>query len=63
MDITIDLQAAASKIAHEIVCERFNYNDDKIYKNNTSSYCDEAQELFNRWESISHYLLNKIKKL
>lgn len=63
MEITIDIQDAATKLAEEIVYERFNYNDDAIYKGNTLIYCDEAQELFNKWESISYYLLNKLKKL
>jgi hypothetical protein len=64
MDITINLLEAASELAHEVVCAKFEDDDTAIYESTTNtitSYTEEAQELFNEWYDHYYDLLLNLK--
>jgi hypothetical protein len=63
MDIKINLLEAASELAHEVVCAKFEDDDNAIYENTSdtiTSYTEEAQDLFNEWYDHYYDLLNNI---
>lgn len=63
MEIKIDLLEAASELAHEVVCAKFEDDDNAIYENTTdviTVYTEEAQDLFNEWYDHYYDLLNNI---
>jgi hypothetical protein len=51
MNITINAMELASELAHDIVCAKFNDDDNLIYIEDADSthYTDNAQEVFNEW--------------
>lgn len=51
MNITINAMELASELAHDIVCAKFDDDDNLIYIEDADSthYTDEAQEVFNEW--------------
>lgn len=64
MEITIDLLETASELAHEVVCAKFEDDDNDIYEvvtNTITSYTKEAQELFNEWYDHYYNLLLNLK--
>lgn len=64
MNITINLLEAASELAHEVVCAKFEDDDNAIYENTTdtiTSYTKEAQDLFNEWYDHYYDLLLDLK--
>jgi hypothetical protein len=64
MDITINLLEVASELAHEVVCAKFEDDDNAIYESTTdtiTSYTEEAQDLFNEWYDHYYELLNNLK--
>lgn len=57
MDITINALELADELAHDMVCARFNDDDNAIYEGPTDTitvYTDKAQDVFNEW--YDHYL-------
>ena len=55
MNITINLLEVASDLAHEIVCAKFEDNEDLIYRDKnaeSTEYTENAQDLFNEWYDI-----------
>lgn len=63
MEIKIDLLEAASELAHEVVCAKFEDDDNAIYENTTDTvtvYTEEAQDLFNEWYDHYYDLLNNL---
>ena len=55
MNITINLLEVASELAHEIVCAKFEDNEDLIYRDKnaeSTEYTENAQDLFNEWYDI-----------
>jgi len=63
MNIEINLLEAASELAHEVVCAKFEDDDNAIYENTTDTitvYTEEAQDLFNEWYDHYYDLLNNI---
>jgi hypothetical protein len=64
MNITINLLEAASELAHEVVCAKFEDDDNAIYQSTTdtiTSYTEKAQGLFNEWYDHYYELLNNLK--
>jgi hypothetical protein len=64
MNITINLLEAASELAHEVVCAKFEDDDNAIYESTTdtiTSYTEKAQDLFNEWHDHYYELLNNLK--
>jgi hypothetical protein len=64
MNITINLLEAASELAHEVVCAKFEDDDNAIYESTTdtiTSYTEKAQGLFNEWHDHYYELLNNLK--
>lgn len=64
MNITINLLEAASELAHEVVCAKFEDDDNAIYESTTdtiTSYTEKAQGLFNEWYDHYYELLNNLK--
>ena len=64
MEITINLLEVASELAHEIVCAKFEDDDNEIYDNATdtiSVYSEQAQDLFNEWYDYYYNLLINLK--
>jgi hypothetical protein len=64
MNITINLLEAASELAHEVVCAKFEDDDNAIYESTTdtiTSYTEKAQGLFNEWYEHYYELLNNLK--
>jgi hypothetical protein len=51
MNITINAMELASELAHDMVCAKFNDDDNLIYIEDADSthYTDNAQEVFNEW--------------
>ena len=51
MNITINAMELASELAHDMVCARFNDDDNLIYIEDADGthYTDYAQEIFNEW--------------
>ena len=63
MNIEINLLEAASELAHEVVCAKFEDDDNAIYENTTdviTVYTEEAQGLFNEWYDHYYDLLNNL---
>ena len=63
MNIEINLLEAASELAHEVVCAKFEDDDNAIYENTTdviTVYTEEAQDLFNEWYDHYYDLLNNL---
>jgi hypothetical protein len=56
MNITVNAMELASELAHDMVCAKFNDDDNLIYIEDADSthYTDNAQEVFNEW--YDHYL-------
>ena len=64
MVIKIDLVEVASLLAHEIVCAKFEDDDDYMYEvvtDTTISYTEEVQDVFNEWYDHYYELLNNLK--
>lgn len=63
MEIRINLLEAASELAHEIVCAKFEDDDNLINMEDAHGiyYTEEAQELFNEWYDHYYNLLLNIK--
>jgi len=64
MEININLLEAASELAHEVVCAKFEDDDNAIYESTTdtiTSYTEEAQDLFNEWYDHYYNLLLNIQ--
>ena len=64
MNITVNLLEAASELAHEVVCAKFEDDDNAIYESTTdtiTSYTEKAQGLFNEWYDHYYELLNNLK--
>jgi hypothetical protein len=64
MEVTINLSDIASLLAHEIVCAKFEDDDDYMYEVITDteiSYIKEAQELFDEWYDYYYKLINNLK--
>lgn len=64
MEISINLLEAASELAHEVVCAKFEDDDSVIYENTTDTitvYSEEAQDLFNEWYDHYYDLLINLK--
>ena len=61
MELTINALELASNLAHDMVCARFNDDDNLIHIEDADGiyYTDNAQEVFNEW--YEHYL-NKIEQ-
>ena len=61
MELTINALELASNLAHDMVCARFNDDDNLIHIEDAHGihYTDNAQEVFNEW--YEHYL-NKIEQ-
>ena len=63
-NITINLLEAASELAHEVVCAKFEDDESAIYHSTTdaiTSYTGKAQDLFNEWYNHYYELLNNLK--
>jgi len=57
MNITINALELASELAHDMVCARFDDDENAIYEGPTDTitvYTDKAQDVFNEW--YEHYL-------
>jgi len=57
MNITINALELASELAHDMVCARFNDDENAIYEEpfaGVTNYTDKAQDIFNEW--YDHYL-------
>jgi len=64
MEININLLEAASELAHEIVCAKFEDDDSAIYESTTdtiTNYSEEAQDLFNEWYDYYYDFLLRLK--
>jgi len=64
MEININLLEAASELAHEVVCAKFEDDDSAIYESTTDTitvYSEEAQDLFNEWYDHYYDLLINLK--
>jgi hypothetical protein len=64
MEISINLLEAASELAHEIVCAKFEDDDSAIYESPTdtiTNYSEEAQDLFNEWYDYYYDFLLRLK--
>lgn len=64
MEIKIDLLEAASELAHEIVCAKFEDDEHSIYEEpfaGVTNYTEEAQDIFNEWYDHYYNLLLNIK--
>lgn len=64
MEIKINLLEAASELAHEIVCAKFEDDENSIYEEpfaGVTNYTEEAQELFNEWYDHYYNLLLNYK--
>ena len=63
-NITINLLEAASELAHEVVCAKFEDDESAIYHSPTDTitlYTEKAQDLFNEWYDHYYELLNNLK--
>jgi hypothetical protein len=63
MEIRINLLEAASELAHEIVCAKFEDDDNLIHMEDSDGiyYTEEAQEMFDEWYDHYYNLLLIIK--
>ena len=64
MEININLLEAASELAHEIVCAKFEDDDSAIYESTTdtiTNYSEEAQDIFNEWYDYYYDFLLRLK--
>ena len=64
MEIKIDLVEVASLLAHEIVCAKFEDDDDYMYEvitDTMTSYTKEVQDVFDEWYDYYYELLNNLK--
>jgi len=63
MKININLLEAASELAHEVVCAKFEDNDNLIHMEDADGiyYTEEAQDLFNEWYDHYYNLLLKLQ--
>lgn len=63
MEIKINLLEAASELAHEVVCAKFEDDDNLIHMEDADGiyYTEEAQDLFNEWYDHYYDLLLNIK--
>jgi hypothetical protein len=63
MEININLLEAASELAHEVVCAKFEDDDNLIHMEDANGiyYTEEAQDLFNEWYDHYYNLLLNLK--
>ena len=63
MEITINLLEAAAELAHEAIRAKFDDDDDAMYilSDDTITYTDDAQDLFNEWYDHYYDLLFDLK--
>lgn len=63
MEVTINLSDIASLLAHEIVCAKFEDDDNLIHVEDADGiyYTEEAQELFDEWYDYYYKLINNLK--
>jgi uncharacterized Zn finger protein len=56
MEIKINAIELASELAHDMVCAKFNDDDNAIHMEDANGiyYTEEAQDVFNEW--YDHYL-------
>jgi hypothetical protein len=65
MEIKIDLVEVASLLAHEIVCAKFEDDDDYMYEvitDTMTSYTKEVQDVFDEWYDYYYELINNLKQ-
>ena len=65
MNININILEVASELAHELVCSRFEDDDNAIYEDITSdiiTYTEKAQDLFNDWYDYYYTFLDARKE-
>ena len=66
MNIEINLLETASALANEIVCAKFEDDDDLMYiyeiTGDISRYTEEAQDVFNEWYDYYYTLLENLKQ-
>jgi hypothetical protein len=58
--IKINIVEVSSRLAHEIVCAKFEDDDNAIYENTTdaiTTYTEGAQRLFDEWYDYYYDLL------
>lgn len=63
MEVTINLSDIASLLAHEIVCAKFEDDDNLIHVEDADGiyYTEEAQDLFDEWYDYYYKLINNLK--
>jgi hypothetical protein len=64
MNITINALELASELAHDMVCARFNDDENAIYEEPfavVTNYTDKAQDIFNEWYDNYLYKIEQCK--